>query len=198
MIDRLALVAEAARGIRHQSFALRRAHALAQVGFFGQAIIALAAFRGVERNDVIALLERRHARGRFPRRSPRLHGPECSGTGPRNPARHRVGIGMTETGRLDLDEHLAVPRPLEVDLDDLERFLSFECDSGARFHDEGLTRTFSLTYTFSPVPASARFCENIWASQHRAPSFREFCADTWRWGAGSGDRRRGPRSWRRR
>src|ERR1019366_8993629 len=56
-------VAGKARGaIRHHTFALRRADRRAEIGLLRQAGFALAAFRRVERDDVIALLQGRHDR----------------------------------------------------------------------------------------------------------------------------------------
>ena len=60
--DGLAVDGEAAGGVGHQALALRAADELAQVGLAAQAELALAAFGRVERDDVIALLERGHAR----------------------------------------------------------------------------------------------------------------------------------------
>ena len=48
----------------------------------------------------------------------------------------RVGVGVADAGRLDLDQHLAGLRAFEVDLDDLERLLGFEGDGGAGLHFE--------------------------------------------------------------
>jgi hypothetical protein len=59
---RLAIQAEAAGGVGHQPLALRAADGLAQVGLARQAELALAAFGGVERNDMVALLEGGDAR----------------------------------------------------------------------------------------------------------------------------------------
>jgi len=46
----------------------------------------------------------------------------------------RVGIGVTNTRRHDLDQHFARLGPFEVDFDDLERALGFESDGGAGLH----------------------------------------------------------------
>ena len=53
---------EAARAVRHQALSLGRADRGAQIGLARQAGIAVAAFRRVERNDVVALLQRGDAR----------------------------------------------------------------------------------------------------------------------------------------
>ena len=50
----------------------------------------------------------------------------------------RVGVGMADSGRLDLDQHFAGLRPLQVELDDLERLLGLERDGGSGLHDISL------------------------------------------------------------
>ena len=42
---------------------------------------------------------------------------------------------MADAGRHDLDQHLALLGALEVQLDDLERFLGFERDGRAGLHE---------------------------------------------------------------
>ena len=46
----------------------------------------------------------------------------------------RVGVGVADAGRHDLDQHFAGLGPFEVDLDDLERLLGCEGDGGAGLH----------------------------------------------------------------
>ena len=53
---------EAAGAVGHHAAPLRRTDRHAQVGLAAEAVFALPAFRRVERDDVIALLQRRHAR----------------------------------------------------------------------------------------------------------------------------------------
>ena len=53
MMQRLTVERETAGAIRHQPFALRCPHRLAQIGFGVQAILAFAAFRGVQGNHVV-------------------------------------------------------------------------------------------------------------------------------------------------
>ena len=43
-------------------------------------------------------------------------------------------VGMTDAGRLDLDQHLALLWTFEIDLDDLERLGFLEGYGGAGFH----------------------------------------------------------------
>ncbi len=58
VVDRLALIGKAAGAVRHQAFALGGAHGLAEVGLAGCAEFALAAFGGVQRDDVVTDLQR--------------------------------------------------------------------------------------------------------------------------------------------
>ncbi|KAG1248519.1 hypothetical protein G6F68_013765 [Rhizopus microsporus] len=58
VVQRLAVVAEAAGAVGHHALALGGAHLLAEVGLAGQAELALAALGRVERDDVVARLER--------------------------------------------------------------------------------------------------------------------------------------------
>ena len=46
----------------------------------------------------------------------------------------RVGISVADAGRHDLDQHFALLRAFEVDLDDFERLLGLESDGGAGLH----------------------------------------------------------------
>ena len=60
--DRFAVFREAARAVGHQAFALRGADRCTEIGLAAEAGFALPAFRRVERNDVIAFVQRLHAR----------------------------------------------------------------------------------------------------------------------------------------
>ena len=59
--DRLALVAEARGAVGHQALALGGADRGAEIGLLAEAAFALAAFRRVERDHVVARLDRRDA-----------------------------------------------------------------------------------------------------------------------------------------
>jgi len=50
-------------------------------------------------------------------------------------ARERVVVGVADAGRLDLDQHLAGARAIEIQLDDLERLLGRERDGRAGLHE---------------------------------------------------------------
>ena len=49
-------------------------------------------------------------------------------------AGERELVGVADAGGLDLDQHLAAPGPVEVDLHDLERLALLDGDGGAGFH----------------------------------------------------------------
>src|SRR5262245_61674544 len=46
----------------------------------------------------------------------------------------RIGVGVTDSRRLDLDQHFAGLRSLEIELHDLKRFLGLKGHGGAGFH----------------------------------------------------------------
>ncbi|MCY1520836.1 hypothetical protein D9M68_556280 [compost metagenome] len=128
VVQRLAFVAEARGAVRHDALALRGAHLLAQVGLAGQAELALATFRGVERNDVVARLQRRHAfadldhdAGAFMAQ----HGREQAF---RIVAAEGEGIRVADTGVRDLYQHFAALRGRDVDFNDFQRLAGSECD----------------------------------------------------------------------
>ena len=81
--------------------------------------LALPAFRRVERNDVVALLQRGHAGADIDDDARALVAED------RREQPFRIGagagefVGVADAGRLDLDQHLAGFRPVEIDrLDD--------------------------------------------------------------------------------
>jgi len=46
----------------------------------------------------------------------------------------RIGVGVADAGRHDLDQHLARLGAFEIEFDDLQRLLRLERDGGAGFH----------------------------------------------------------------
>ncbi|MOA00527.1 hypothetical protein D3C78_1198970 [compost metagenome] len=128
VIERLAFVAEARGAVGHHTLALGGAHLLAQVGLAGQAELALAAFGRVERNDVVAGLERGHAFAHFDHHARAFmaqHGGEQAfGI----VAAQREGVGVTDAGVRDLHQHFAALRRRDVDFNDFQRLAGSECD----------------------------------------------------------------------
>jgi hypothetical protein len=53
----------------------------------------------------------------------------------------RIGVGVADAGRLDLDQDLAGARTFQVNLNDFEGLLGFECDGGAGLHGISLLKT---------------------------------------------------------
>src|SRR6185369_15401723 len=136
VVDRLALVAEARRAVRHHALALGRADRGAKIGLLAEAAFALAAFRRVERNHVIACLDRRHARPDLADDARTFMTENRRKDSFAVEAVERVGIGVTDSGRFYLDEDLTGLRAVQIDLDDFERLLGLECDSSAGLHLE--------------------------------------------------------------
>src|SRR5207249_10462719 len=106
--------AEAAGGIAHQALALGAANQLAQIGLAREAELALAAFGRVERNDMVALPERGDAGADIDHDAGALMAQDGREDAFRVGARERVVVGVADAGGLDLDQHLAELRALEV------------------------------------------------------------------------------------
>ena len=129
-----ALAGEAAGPVRHQALALRRADRGAEIGAARQAGFALPAFRRVERDDVVAGLHRGHARADLAHDARALVAEDGGKLALRIEARERVGVGVADAGRHDLDQHLAGLRAVDVDRLDGERLVGLPGDGGASFH----------------------------------------------------------------
>ncbi len=59
-------------------------------------------------------------------------------------ARERVGVGVADARRLDLDQDLAGPRAVELDGLDRQRLAGLEGDGGAGLHRNTFRRSMSL------------------------------------------------------
>ena len=125
---------EAAGAVGHHALALRRADRGAEIGLVRGAGFALAAFRRVERDDVVALLQRRDAGADVDDDARAFvaedHREQAFGIA----ARTREFIRMADAGRLDLDQHFAGLRAGEIDVDDFERLAGLPGDGSARLH----------------------------------------------------------------
>ena len=136
-------MAEARGAVGHQALALRGADRGAEVGLLAEAAFALAAFGRVERDHVIAGLDRGDARAHFPDDAGALMA-EDRGEDPfAVQTIERIGVGVTDACRLDLDKHFAGLRTFQVEFDDLKRLLGLERDCGACLHLSFLHRCFS-------------------------------------------------------
>src|SRR5215204_309044 len=131
---RVAVATEAAGAVRHHPLSLRGADGGAEVRAPRQAGFALAAFRRVERDDVLADLHRRHAGSDLAHDAGALVAEDRGELSLRIGPRQRVGVGVADAGRHDLDEDLARLWSLELDRLDRERLRGFPGDGGARLH----------------------------------------------------------------
>src|SRR5262245_28870632 len=126
VVQLLAFDREAARAVGHDSATLRLTNRLTQVRFAGQAELALPAFGCVQRNHVVADLQRLHTGAGFYDDT----GPfvtqhsweEAFGIG----ARQREFIGVTHAGRFDLDHHLPFLGTVELNGFDRQWLAGFE------------------------------------------------------------------------
>ena len=132
---------ETTRAVGHQALPLRGADRRTQVRLPAQARFAAAALRRVQRDDVVPLLDRRHARTDVDH--------DARAFMPEDDREQALGIapGAGELIRvahprgLDLDEHLARARAFEVDGLDHQGFTGFVGDCGACFHGRRDDRT---------------------------------------------------------
>jgi len=131
-VEHFAAIAGKARGlVGHKALTLRGADRRAEVRALRQAGLALAAFRRVERNDVIARLDRGHARAYFAHDARAFMAKNGGEFALGIEARQRVGIGMANAGRHDFDQHFAGPWTTDFDCFDSERLLRFPGDGCA-------------------------------------------------------------------
>src|SRR5712672_4203353 len=132
--DRLALIAKARGAVRHQPLALGGADRGAEIGFLAQAAFALAAFRRVKRDHMIARLHRNHACADLANNAGALMTEDRRKDSFAVEAVKGVGVGVADAGRLDFNQDFAGLWPIEIKLDDFKQLLCFECDSGACLH----------------------------------------------------------------
>ena len=83
---------------------------------------------------MIALLERRHARPHLDHDARALMAHDRREEAFRIGAGNRELVGMANAGRLDLDQHFALLRAFEIDLDDFQGLGLFKGNGGAGFH----------------------------------------------------------------
>jgi hypothetical protein len=134
VVDRLAVQREARGRIRHQAAALRAADRLAQIGLLRQAEFALAAFRRVQRDDVVILAQAGDARADIDHDAGAFMAENGREDAFRVRARQGVVIGMANAGGLDFDQHLARLRAFELDFLDRQRFPRLPCNRCLGFH----------------------------------------------------------------
>src|SRR6185312_377828 len=117
---------------------------------------ALAAFGRVERNHMIAGLHRGDARADLAHDASALMAEDGREDAFTVEAVERVGIGVADSGRLDLDQNLAGFRPVQIELDNFQRLLCLEGDGGACLHGLFPFR-FSLARLLTLSPSAHYF-----------------------------------------
>ncbi len=131
---RVAVAPEARRAVRHHALALRGADGGAQVRAARETGFALPAFRRVKRDDVIAGLQRGDAGADLAHDAGAFVAEDGREDAFRVGARQRVGVGVADAGRHDLDQHLAGLRALDVDDLDGERLARLPGNGCADLH----------------------------------------------------------------
>ena len=134
MVDRLALVGEAAGAIRHHALALGRTDRGAEIGLLAQAAFALTAFRRVERDHMVAGFDRVDPLPDFADDARALMPEDRGKDSLAVKAVECIGIRVTNTRRLDLNQNFAGLGAFEIEFDNLQRLLGRERHSCACFH----------------------------------------------------------------
>src|SRR6185312_9390648 len=156
---------EPAGPVGHEALTLRGPDGRAEIGLAGEARFAGPALRRVERNDVIALGHRGDARADVDDDARALVAEDHREQPLRIGARAGELVGVTDAGRLDLDQDLACLRPLELDLFDDRRLARLVRHRRARLHGNlrGIFRARKLTRAslLGPVGLPARLIDRI-------------------------------------
>jgi hypothetical protein len=154
VVELLAVEGEPRGAVGHQALALGGADGGAQIGLARQARRALAAFRRIERDDVVALFDAGHARADIDHDAGALMAEDRRKQPFRVGARQRELVGVADAGGLDLDQHLALPRAFEVDLGDLQRLSGLDGHCGALLLLIGPKGSPIISASGSPSPVS--------------------------------------------
>ena len=134
VVQHLALVGKARGAIGHHAAALGGADGGAQIGLARQARLTLAAFGRVERDDMVADRDAGNAGADFADDTGAFMAEDRREQAFAVETIERIGIGVADAGRHDLDQHLAGARAVEIDLDDFERRFRCKGDGGAGLH----------------------------------------------------------------
>src|SRR5438105_2021591 len=135
MVDLTAAEREPAGAVGHHALALCGADRDTEIGLAGEAIFALTAFRRVERDDMVAFGDAGHAVPDIDDNPRALMAEDRRKEPLRITAGQSEFVGMTNAGRLDLDQHLSILGAVELNSLYLERLTSLESDSSACLHD---------------------------------------------------------------
>src|ERR1700733_2058492 len=134
VVDHLFADVKTARGGRDEGLALGGPNLGAKIGLLRQAGLALATLRRVQRNDVVAFLEGGDAGPDIDDDAGTLVAKNHRKQSFRVRARAGEFIGMANAGRLELDEHFAGLRSIEIDRHDLQRLAGRVTNSSFGFH----------------------------------------------------------------
>src|SRR6185437_14517194 len=121
MHHRLALHREAARAVGHQALALRGPDRGAQIGLARQTALALPALGCVERNHVVALLERLNAGSHIDHDARTFMSQDGREESFRVRPREREMVGMADAGSLQLHEHFTALGAFQLHCLDAQR-----------------------------------------------------------------------------
>src|ERR1700681_1630099 len=135
VIHGFAVEGESAGPVGHHALALRRANRSAKVGLARQARLALPAFGRIERNDVVALLDTRHAWAHVDHDAGALVTQDSRKEPFRIGAGTREFVGMADAGRFDLDQHFARLRSSQ-----LHRFQHQGCPCAMSYRSTNIHR----------------------------------------------------------
>ena len=131
----LATQREAAGAVGHYAFALRGTNRRAEIGLARQARFALAALGGVQRDDVIALLYRGDTGTDVNDDAGALVTQDRREQAFRIATGTREFVGVSNAGRLDLDQHFARLRSVKLHRLDNQRCPGSMRDSSTNVHD---------------------------------------------------------------
>ncbi len=125
---------ETGSAVRHDSLTLRTPDCRTQVRFPRQAGLALPALRRIERDDVVALLQRGHARADVDHDAGALVAEDRREKPFRISAGARELVGVADARGLDLDQDLAGLGAIEIHRFDDQRRAGLVRDCGFDFH----------------------------------------------------------------
>jgi len=134
--DRLAVLRETPGAVGHVAGPHGGRDRLAQVGLGRGAVFAVSALGNVERDDVVAGLQRFHS-GSALRHDAAAFVAEDAGEGAlRVVARQREGVGMADAAGDDLQQYFALARTFDVHFLDRQRFFGLPGYGGTGFHGQ--------------------------------------------------------------
>ncbi len=134
MKDGFAVERKARGAIGHQTFALRATDGLAQIGLARAAELALAAFRRVQRNHMIAHRHRSNTGADFHHDAAAFVAEDGRENAFRVSAGQGIGVGMANASGDDADQHFAGLGRRDIHFDDIQWLTGGPGNSGAGFN----------------------------------------------------------------